>query len=394
MNLIQALRSISESWTRAVLSAVGVAVASVAVLLLVSIALGVQKDLTSEIDDLGADVLVVVPGKIEFGNFNPNLGGQSFLSDEAADNVRQVDGVRQVAKWTFAGGGISANGQDAYPVLIATSPEWFDIHGFQLSEGKLPTLEDRDRSLAVLGSIAKRDLFGSAPAVGKTVTVNGIDYTVAAVMQEQEQQSAFSMQSLANVVYLPFDVVQQAESTTQIDRLMIQFDTSRDPETLVPRIEQALSRSLEEQQFSVLTQEDLLGLIYQVFAILATLVVGLTSIALFVGGVGIMAIMLMSVGERSKEIGVRMATGARRQDIFRQFLAESVIVSLAGVIVGLLFSLIVIAVIDQTTTISPLVTWQTVVMAFALGIGLGSVFGVWPASRASRLHPVEALRNE
>lgn len=371
---------------------IGVSVASLAIVLLVSIGLGVQKDITGQVEDLGAGILIVVPGKVNFGTFNPNIGGQSFLSDEAAADVAKVDGVKSVARWTFAGGGIEAGEKESYPIIIATTPNWFQIKPNDMASGQ-PFVGNSDECL--LGSVAAIDLFGTVEATGKSVNINGREYTVSGVIEDSKAESSpFSMFSMANVAYIPLEAVRQSQANTQIDRIIIQVDPAREPEALVESVNKALAKTLTELQFSVLTQEDLLGLIYQVLGILATLVIGLTSIALVVGGLGIMTVMLMSVGERTAEIGVRMAVGADKKAIFRHFLAEAATIGVIGVTLGLIAGLIVNEILRNTTSIKPLVTPGTIILTVAVGLGLGCVFGIVPAAKAARLHPVEALRRE
>lgn len=390
------LTNLLESWRRSVLCGVGVAIAAVAIVLLVSLGLGVQKDITGQVDDLGTGILVVVPGKVELSmGFNPNITGKSFLTDQSARDVSKVQGISKVAKFSFAGGYISHNGKDAFPFLIATSPAWFQINKLKVSEGHPFTDSNEKDNVCVIGSVAKQELFGDAPAVGKSVVINEKEYEIVAVTQESKaDKSMFSAQSLSNVVYIPLAAVQQNEKNVQIDRIFAQVDPTIDPKSIIKDVEQNLLLTLNKNQFSVLTEEDLLSLIYQVMGILATLVIGLTSIALLVGGVGIMTVMLLSVGERTKEIGVRKALGASQADIFKQFLTEATVISLGGVVTGTLVSLVICQIIAATTVIKPLVTWQTILLTFAVGIGVGIVFGLIPAIRASRLNPVEALRLE
>lgn len=389
------LESLLENARSTFLSTVGVAVGSIAILLLISIGLGVQKDITGQIDDLGADLLIVVPGKVDLGSFNPNLGGKSFLSQQNADDLNQLEGIAAVAQFSFAGGGIQAGELDAYPVIVGTTPEWFQMHPSTLKEGQYFTAKDDGQRVCVLGSIAADQIFPESSPIGQPVTINGETYTVSGVIQDKNAESSpFSAFSLVNVVYIPLNTIRKYEDNVQVDRLLIQIDNSVDPKALIPEINTALLKSLEDTQFSVLTQEDLLKLVFDVLGILGTLVVGLTSIALAVGGLGIMTVMLMSVGERTKEIGVRKAVGASRKQIFNQFLVESAIIGLAGVVLGLLISLVVIQIIASTTTIKPLITPGTLILTFAVGIGLGSLFGILPAIKAARLDPVECLRNE
>lgn len=394
-SLTHILATLRENLRSSLLATVGVAVASIAILLLISIGLGVQKDITGQIDSLGADLLIVVPGKVDLGSFNPNFVGKSFLTEQNAEDIAAINGIRRVSKFSFAGGGIQAGDQDAYPIIIGTTPEWFQMQPATLAEGRTFTPEDGSAPICVIGSVAAHALFPNESAVGKEVQINGESFRVIGVLQDGKAESSpFSAFSLVNVVYLPLSHLQATQQNVQIDRILVQIDQTVEPRALVEQINQALGQRLQETQYSVLTQQDLLRLVFDVLGILGTLVIGLTSIALVVGGLGIMTVMMMSVGERTKEIGVRKALGASRRSIFFHFLTESALIGLAGVVLGLLVSLAVLVFIDQATPIKPLVTWQTVVLAFGVGIGLGSLFGVIPAIKAARMDPVVALRNE
>lgn len=394
-NFTAALMSLRESLSRSVLTALGVAVASIAILLLVSIGEGVQKDVKGQVDDLGVNLLIVVPGHVDMATgFNPNLGGQSYLKDEQADELTKIPGVLKVAKLAFAGGGVRYQKADAYPFVLACSPEFFDVRPVEMQAGTV-FKPGEERDVVVLGQIAKETLFGKADAIGKTVEINGHRHQVIGVTKEQVAgQSIFAMQGFQNVAYVPYASAKKKTPNTQIDRFFLKSASDVEPKSLVKAVESSLAKTLDEQQYSVLTQEDLLGLIYQVIGILGTLVVGLTSISLFIGGIGVMTVMLMSVNERRKEIGVRKATGARNSDIFWHFLFESIMIGLTGVLVGLLISAIVCSLLAHYTNIKPVTSTMTVGLAFAVGLGLGCVFGIIPALKAARQDPVVSLRME
>lgn len=371
-------------------------VASVAILLLVSIGIGVQKDVTKQVDDLGVNLLFCLPGRVDLNSmgFNPNLGGQSWYKEEDRDRLRDVSGVKDVAIFSFAGGGIRAGEKESYPLIIAATPEWFGMHKMRLKEGSLYSRENQG-DVVVLGGVAAQELFGEQSAVGKSIEINQHTFQVIGVTEDkQAEQSLFSFQSFSNVAYYPFEVHKKISERPQIDRFIIQADYAADPVNLVPSLEAALASRLDRQQFSVLTQQDLLKVIYSLMSILSTLVIGLTSIALFVGGVGILAVMMMSVSERRKEIGVRKALGATRRDIFWQFLIEAGLIGLAGVLAGLAFSSVVAWGLAAFTRIKPEMTLGTVLLAFTVGIGVGAVSGMIPALRAARQDPVVSLRNE
>jgi putative ABC transport system permease protein len=395
VSLEAALRSLRESPQRTLLSALGIMVASTAILLLISIGQGVQKDVSKQVEGLGVNVLIGMPGRVnmQMSGFNPNMGGQSWYREEDAARLSKIPGVRTVAVLSFAGGAVKAGEKEEYPFIIACTPNWFGIHNAELAEGRFFT--DADTEVAIIGSVARKTLFGEGEALGQTIQINGQNLKVVGVLQSEDQeQSLFSVGSFQNVAYLPYKTHKAAADSVQIDRLMIQSDPSVDPASLVEASEQALGERLDRSQFSVLTQQDLLRLIFNLMGIVNTLVVGLTAISLFVGGIGILALMMMSVNERRKEIGIRMALGARRKDIFMQVLWEASLTGLAGVVAALVFSVIVNYVLTLTTVLRPDLTLGTVALAGLVGIGVGALAGVIPASRAAGLDPVVNLRNE
>lgn len=373
-------------------------VASVAILLLVSIAKGVQKDIRGQIDDLGVNVLIVIPGRIKDGSaMNPNIAGLSYLKQEDVLRVRSVPGVITSAPIMFYGGGVAAGKKDSPSTLtLATTPEWFQVHPVKLSEGRVFGPEDEGKSVAVIGSIAKVELFGEkGTAVGKTVDVNGEKCTVLGVVSEKAgEDSLFSQMSFANIAYVPFSQAKARAGTVQVHRIMIQTSPEAEPKALKASVEAKLAEKLDPRWFTVLTQDDLLKMVFKIMGILTWLLTGLTSIALFVGGVGILTVMLMSVNERSKEIGLRKAVGAKSQDILSQFLIEAVLLSLAGGLGGLILSSIVDTLLYSFTPIKPDLNLGVIVMSFSVCLAVGVIFGLVPAVRASRLHPVEALRLE
>jgi len=396
LNLLAAIHSLAEQRARAVLSAIGIMVGAIAIVLLISIAQGVRKDITQQVNDLGVNLLVVLPFRVEEGSmFMPNAAGLSYLRIEDLERVRKIAGVRRAAPLVFVGGGIRAgSNQSPQTFIIAAGPEWFRIRPVTMQEGRAYTPEETGR-VAVIGSIAKKNLFGDGSAVGRSVTINGKQYRVIGVTEDKESEgSLFSMGSFENIAYIPYGNFRAESDEPQLHRIMVQTEPDREPKALRQAVESALGERLERETYSVQTVDDLLKLVYKLMGILTWLLTGLTSIALFVGGVGIMTVMLMSVNERSKEIGIRKTVGARRRDIFQQFLCEAVILAIVGVGLGLLVSWIACVALYLWTPIKPLVTTDTVLLCLGVSIGVGSTFGLLPAVNAARKDPVVAMRHE
>jgi putative ABC transport system permease protein len=395
INFSAAFRSLRERWQRSLLSALGITVGTSAIVLLVAIATGVESDIRGQVKDLGVNVLVVIPGRIEDGTFNPNLGGGSFLQEQDAKRLATVKGVISTAPWTFVGGGIRFGKKSTSPILVATTPNWFDMHPVQLAEGRILNAQDEQRDVCLIGSVAKDHLFGQKSALNQTVLINGRKTTVVGVTKDQrKEQSLFSMGGFQNLVYLSYHRLKTKQPDMQTDRIMVQIQPDVPPKPLIKSLEALLGQRLDRQQYQVLTQEDLLGLVFKLMGILTWLLTGLTSIALFVGGVGVMAIMLMAVGERAKEIGVRKTVGAKDRDIFVQFLSEATLLGVLGGLTGLALSYMVCLALYYNTPVKPMITSGIIFLGMGTSLLVACISGVIPALNASRKDPVASLRNE
>ncbi|MBI5705567.1 MAG: ABC transporter permease [Armatimonadetes bacterium] len=395
--LSAAMRSLVEQRQRALLSALGITVGSLAIVLLMSIAAGVKDDVGREIGEFGVDLLFVLPGHFEEDTMvNPGLLGISYLEEQDVKRIRGVDGVRHASALCFVGGGIRV-GSTTSPtsLVVATEPDWFVIRNPLFLEGGPLTPGDERANVCVLGEIVKKKLFGDFPALGKTVVYNGEPYRVVGVTRKKfEGTSLISMGGFENFMYVPFQLIREKQPEAQVNRILIQSTAGEEPKALVKRIEGCLAERLERDKFTVFTQDELQKFAFSLMGILSWLLVGLTSIALVVGGVGIMTVMLMSVNERTKEIGIRKAFGAKRRDVFLQFLLESLMLSVSGGTLGLALSWAACEALRAWTPLKPLITLGTVSLALGTCILVGSVFGLLPAVRAARKDPVQSLRYE
>jgi putative ABC transport system permease protein len=307
-----------------------------------------------------------------------------------------LPGVRRAVPITFVGGGIRFAGHTSPTTLVmATRPDWFRIHKMNLSKGRLFGEGDLDQPVCIVGGVASKKLFPNGDGLGREIEYNGKPFRVVGITADAEtENSLFSMGSFENVVYVPLPYMKRLNPNIQLDRIMLQTEPDREPKTLVKTVEDKLGERLDRETYSVLTQTDLLNMVFKLMGILTWLLTGLTSIALFVGGVGIMTVMLMSVNERSKEIGIRKTVGATRRDIFVQFLIEATLLAMAGGIVGLAVSYVACVGLASWTPIKPLITGQIVTLSFLVCLGVGVTFGLIPAVRAARRDPVDAMRHE
>lgn len=398
-NMGAALRSLWGNGFRSALTMLGVIIGVASVIILVAFGQGAQKEITSQIDTLGTNVAVVVPGKMRGqSNFNPTGGlGISNLKDADVTAIARVPGVRDVAPITFLGGGVYRGEKPASICMpIGTTPSFQPIRRLEIATGRFFTEAEMTRSVCVLGTGLRKDLFGTEDPLGKKILVNDQEYEVLGVVRERSIGSGlFGGEELDAMVYLPLTAVQRATDTRQLHRIMVEVEPSANPDVVVEQIRQTLLQSHgKRDDFSILRAKELLDMFYKVFTMMAALLVGITSISLIVGGLGITNVMIVSVTERTREIGIRKTVGARQADIFFQFLTEAVTLSALGGVLGIALALVVCHLVTRWQPLRPLVTLEAVLLGFGVCVGLGILSGVAPAILAARKDPIEAIRFE
>jgi putative ABC transport system permease protein len=293
------------------------------------------------------------------------------------------------------------------PELFGVRASYEVIHSLRLAEGRFFSDADDEASLAVcvLGESAKVSLLGYAPAVGKHVKVNDTWLEVVGVLHEQlvagSQSSGGSMQDINNIVYIPLNTMQYRYwdqsygMKDELDGLELRLKADADSIEVAKVVTSVLSNTHRNvQDFTVTIPAALLAQQQRTQTIFTYVMVAIAAISLLVGGIGIMNIVLATVLERTREIGIRRSIGARRMDIVQQFLTESVMISVGGGLLGIAFGYFLAELIARTAEWKTIVTTASVVIAFGVSVVVGVVFGIYPAVKASRINPIDALRYE
>jgi putative ABC transport system permease protein len=369
-NIIEALTSLSANKLRSMLTVLGIVIGVTAVIALMALGQGTTASITSQIESIGTNLVFVSPGSTRQGGVAQEQGSAQTLTTNDANALAQLPGVVAVAPTVGGRVQIAYQGQNSNTRMTATDPAYQTMSNLTLSNGGFFTdsNEASYSSVVVLGSAVAQELFNDPTGgVGALVTLNGLPFQVIGVLQSKGGTGFFN----------------------QDDQIFV---------PLTQEITQALSARHGSVDFSVTSQQDVLSTITQATNVLTIFLGGIAGISLLVGGIGIMNIMLTTVTERTREIGLRKAVGARRSDILQQFLVESVVLSVIGGVVGVIFGWLIAHALGRVqlggSAITPIVTLNSVLLATLFSMAVGLFFGIYPANRAAKLEPVEALRME
>ena len=418
MNLTEsvrvALRALGANKLRAALTMLGMIIGVGAVIALMSIGQGVQASVTSQIKGLGSNLLFVTPGATTSGGVRAQAGSAPTLTSEDADAIVDSGQVPQaVAVAPEAGnfGQVVANGQNTFTRLNGVTPDFLGVRNFSVAEGEFFSPEQiSSRSLvAVLGATSRQNLFAESDAIGQSVRVNNVNLRVIGVMASKGAQAQGNQD---DVIYVPLSTMQTrlnrnrtARGGQTVQTINVQLADDQD-ETRVAAV-QSIGELLRERHrvaeddFTIRSQDDLLQTANQIAGFITIFLGSVAGISLLVGGIGIMNILLVSVTERTREIGIRKAIGAKRSDILTQFLIEATVVSVVGGAIGILIGAGGSRLLNGlrlggpgAQPIQTVVSPDAILLAFTVSALIGLFFGVYPAVKASRLNPIEALRYE
>jgi putative ABC transport system permease protein len=385
------------------LTVLGIVIGIASVIAMVSIGAGAQGAIESNIQSIGSNLITVMPGAQSGPGMQISTGrgvAKTLTEADAETILKQVSNVNAVSPELSGRYQVSARGTNTNTSVVGVSDSYAHVRNIVIDEGMFITAQHLKNysKVAVIGPTAKEDLFGeNADAVGKTIRIKNIQYTIIGVTKSKGG-SGFSNPD--DTIFVPLTSAQKFLSgDSYVSTIVVQ---AKDAKSMT-QVQTDLTTVLLERHkisdpqladFSTLNQADILAAASSVtdtFTILLGLVAG---ISLVVGGIGIMNMMLTTVTERTREIGLRKAVGATSRDINLQFLSEAVMLTLSGGVVGVLLGWLISFSVTYFGVLQTKVTIQSIILAFSISAGIGIIFGYYPAKRAAKLSPIEALRYE
>jgi len=385
-----AIDALRANRLRSGLTMLGVVIGVAAVVVLVAIGTGAKQEVERQVEGLGSNLLIVVPGRVDFGS----APAVSRLSLSDVDAVTRIVGDRsRVAVTVSSGETVRAGTASRFTSVLGVLETTPQVFVRSLARGSYLTRSDVDtsRRVAVLGSSVARTLFGERDPVGQQVSIAGVRFRVVGVFTPLGQSLGVDRD---DEVHIPVTTAHRLLGTNRVDGIAIKAPDRDRIATLADRIVAELSRRHPDTEFSAVTQEQILGVLGDILGVLTGVLAAIAGISLLVGGVGVSNIMLVSVRERTREIGLRKAVGARPRDIGVQFLLEAVLLTTLGGVSGMVLGVVAALVVGALSPVPAAITWWSLALAFGVSAAVGIAFGVVPAQRAGRLDPVEALRSE
>ena len=401
-------KGLTKNKLRSLLTMLGVIIGVAAVIIMISISSGTEKAIEEQITGLGSN-LIFVQANFSRGGFGPGAGQSSsggLVYDDAFAIADEVNGVKAVAVEQGSSSTVKAGNVTLDSVsLLGTTPDFPSVRDMTIASGRYfnETDLDRNQKVAVLGASLAEELFGDTPPIGQTVTVGTTKFTIIGVFEERGMVGNTDFDSR---IYLPITVVFQKFTPSQFARIMgdrvrmiyVEVDEQVPIEDIILQTEFLLAKrhdvSLEEPDFVITTQQDIIQTQEATTEAFRSLLAWVAAVSLIVGGIGIMNIMMVSVTERTREIGIRQSVGASPNDIRMQFLTEALLLSLIGGLIGVAIGIGGSWLFGELGDMPTIIVPSSILLAFSSAAAVGVFFGYYPANKAAQLDPIEALRHE
>ena len=395
--LLLALREIRRNLLRSFLTMLGIVIGVSAVITMVTLGNGATRSVQAQIASLGSNLLMVLPGQ----RMGPGGGGgPAFNLGDVEAVGSQIGGIRAVAPEVRSSTTLVANGRNWSASLTGSTQDWFSVSNWTIAAGRgfEPDEERVGAAVCVIGATVRRELFGSADPVGEQIRLKKFSCTVVGLLGSKGQGAMGNDQD--NLLVLPLATMQRrVVGHTRINTILLSMNDSADPVRLEAILEQLMreGRKLHENDhnnFNVLDTRQIADTMSGTTQIMTMLLGAVAAVSLVVGGIGIMNIMLVSVTERTREIGVRLAIGALEREVLMQFLVEAVVLAALGGLIGIVLATGASIALARLMQIPYAFDASINLLAFGFSAAIGVVFGYFPARRAARLDPIEALRHE
>lgn len=399
----EAVGTLTINKLRTGLATLGIVIGIGSVIALVSLGQATQQSIQNQIESLGANLLTVNPGAQRTGAVRGGAGGSTTLTNDDATAIKtsgDITTIQNVSPEFSRRTQVTTGGSNTNTQVIGVTPVYTDVHKVTVSDGTF--ISDRDvtsmTKVAVIGPQVESDLFGEGSnPVGQSLRINGQAFTVIGVTQSK---GGTGFQNQDDIIYVPLSTAQkQLFGVDYLSSIALEAksaDVMTDAQNEVGYLLLGRHKFSDptEADFSIFSQQDILNTASSATGTFTTLLSGIAAISLLVGGIGIMNIMLVSVTERIREIGLRKALGAKKKVIIAQFLIESVILTFVGGIIGMVLGILVSFIISNFTGSPFVVSPPAILLAVGVSAGIGILFGWYPARRAANLQPIEALRYE
>ena len=404
MSLRIAFRALRNNLMRSFLTMLGIIIGIAAVIAMVAIGSGASRMVADQIASIGSNLLLVLPGSTTSGGLRAGAGSTATLTDDDALAIKnECPSVAFVAPTVRGSAQVVFGNQNWSTIVNGVTPDYLSVRDWEVAEGRNISSSDQDGASknCLIGQTIATSLFGSEDPVGKIIRVKKIPFTVIGLLAVKGQSAQGTDQD--DVVLVPLRTAQRKLFASQlagrVNAVMVKANSEQELSSAEQEVTALLNQRhrigpSREADFTVRNLSELLAVAQQSSQVMSLLLGAVASISLIVGGIGIMNIMLVSVTERTREIGIRMAIGARQRNILLQFLTEAVLLTTSGGIIGMIVG------VGGATIVSGILGWpvlisaKAIVVAFAFSAGVGIFFGFYPARKAASLNPIDALRYE
>ncbi len=408
MNFLQtfkiAMRALRTNKMRSFLTMLGIIIGIAAVIAMMAVGSGASYVISQQIASIGSNIILVIPGSTTSSGIRMGSGAnQTLTSDDVKAILAECPSVETGSATTRTTGQVIYGNMNWATIIMGASPELFDIREWGVVNGRSISQQDVDGAAKVclLGQTVAENLFGSSDPIGKTVRIKKIPFTVIGILERKGQSPQGTDQD--DTIFVPLRTAQRNLSRSQFQNTVGALLIKAKSEELLPKAEEEINALLnqrhritaaKESDFSTRNLSEILAVAEQSAKAMSLLLGAVASISLIVGGIGIMNIMLVSVTERTREIGIRMAIGARKKDILMQFMTEAVLLTMIGGIIGICLGSMGALIVSNILQWPTLISIRSITVAFFFSGAVGIFFGFYPARKAAELNPIDALRYE